>query len=78
MRTAIVGFFSGAVPPLAYGIWILADELYVLPHDCGLGLLAGWECILVAPIGGVVGTVIGCGCSALFGGSRRTGQGGRV
>jgi len=82
MRAAIVGFLAGAVPPLVRGIWILVDDRYLRgPHSptCGLEDFAGWMHILcVAPIGGVVGAVIGGGCSALYRWSRRTGQGGRV
>jgi hypothetical protein len=79
MRAAIIGLLSGAVPPLAYGSWVVVDELYLHPHDCGMGLLGGWMCIRwVAPIGGVLGTVIGCGCSALYRASQRTGPGDSV
>jgi hypothetical protein len=65
---ATVGFLLGAVPPLVRGIVIIVDDLYVRdPHCCGLGLLAGWMHILyIAPIGGVVGAGMGCGCSAVY------------
>jgi hypothetical protein len=63
---ATVGFLAGTLPPLAYGTWVIIDELYVHPHGCGMGLLGGWVCILVAPIGGIVGVAIGCGWLAVY------------
>ena len=81
---ATVGFLSGAAPPLAYGIWILIDANYLsgaAPHShyCGWQDFAGWMHVLcVAPIGGVVGAVIGGSCSAIYRWFRPTGQSGSV
>jgi hypothetical protein len=72
---ATVGFLAGTLPPLVRGIGMIVDDMYVRgPHSCGLEQFAGWMHILcIAPIGGVVGAAIGCGCSALYRASRRTG-----
>jgi hypothetical protein len=70
---ATVGFLAGAVPPLVRGILIIVDETYVDPHSCGFGLYAGWMHVLfLAPIGGVLGAAIGCGCLAVYRTRRRT------
>jgi hypothetical protein len=76
---ATLGFLAGAVPPLAWGIFLIVDDKYLRgPHDCGLEVLGGLECIFVTPVGGIVGAAMGCGVSALCGWSRRTGQSGSV
>jgi hypothetical protein len=60
-RAAMVGFVVGAGPLLVHGVWMIVYETYLHPYDsrCGLGVGVAVLAIVLSPITGLVGAIVG-------------------